>query len=87
VDDRREMMRRFQRLNLHHHLEEVETRPARTRRIPRCTHHVRHLLFVIFIGRKAITLLFVGTKMHVHYVAIEAIMRHLVRRRKPCASS
>jgi hypothetical protein len=59
----------------------------RRRRRPRGLHQTRHPLFVTAARRKAITLSTVGTQRLVHFVGRKAIMRHLVGRSKPYATS
>lgn len=84
----RDKMRKVQRLNLHHHLEEVERRPPETRRQrKRGMKHVRHPLCVIIATRNAIELLVVGTHKYVSFLGRKVILRHIVGRSKPRAKN
>ena len=88
IDCRRATMKEEQRLNLHHHLEEVTSMSSKTRRRkPRGMQQARHPLFVTAAGRKATELLTVGIQKHVHFVERKAIMWLLFGRRNPCARS
>lgn len=86
-DRRRETTTKVQRLNLHQHLKEEESKLNKAWKIrTRGLHQEIHHLFVTISRRNATSMPTIGIYKYVHSTGRKDILRHLVGRRKKQAT-